>query len=147
MIPNRWRWAPAAGLLAVIALSVVVPPSWLATLDLVGLAVCHRIPSRSFFVNQTQLPVCARDTGMFITTLLGMALLAGMLRSRAADFPSRRYLAVFALFFAAWAFDGFNSYVLLLRGSLFLYMPQNWLRLLTGALDGRGGRAFRSGAF
>ncbi len=120
----------------VIALSMVVPPRWLAPLDLVGLAVCHRIPSRSFFVNQTQLPVCARDTGMFITTLLGTALLAGRLRSRAADFPRRRYLAVFALFFAVWAFDGFNSYVLLLRGSVFLYMPQNWLRLLTGALMG-----------
>lgn len=125
------------GVLLVFALAAaIVPKAWLAPLDLVGYAVCHRIPQRSFLVDQTQLPVCARDTGMFMGALLSMALLLTIVPGRPGGFPLKRYLAGFALFFAAWAFDGFNSYMLLLRGRELLYWPQNWLRLVTGSLMG-----------
>ena len=125
------------GLLLLFALAAaIVPKAWLAPLDLVGSAVCHRIPLRSFFVGQTQLPVCARDTGMFMGALLSMALLLTIVPGRPGSFPPKRYLAGFVLFVAAWAFDGFNSYVLLLRGRELFYLPQNWLRLMTGSLMG-----------
>jgi hypothetical protein len=45
-------------------------------------------------------------------------------------------LFVFAAFFLAWAFDGFNSYMALATGSPLIYQPQNWLRLTTGAFMG-----------
>lgn len=125
------------GMLLLLALAAaVVPKAWLAPLDLAGYAVCHRIPQRSFLVDQTQLPVCARDTGMFMGALLSMAVLLTIVPGRPGGFPLKRFLAGFALFFAAWAFDGFNSYVLLLRGRELFYLPQNWLRLTTGALMG-----------
>jgi hypothetical protein len=83
-----------------------------------------------------QLPLCARDTGMFTGALLGSVSFAVVQRKRAALFPGRPYLFVLAAFFLLWAFDGFNSYMMLLQGNVFLYMPQNWLRLTTGALMG-----------
>ena len=49
-----------------------VPRAWLWPLDSVGYAVCHRIPERSFFFGYNQLPVCARDTGMFGAALMGI---------------------------------------------------------------------------
>jgi uncharacterized membrane protein len=98
----------------------------------VGYAVCHRIPARSFFINTTQLPVCARDTGMFGAALLGLVLLVAVLPVRANQPPGLALSAVFVFFFFAWGFDGLNSYVALLRGTPLIYPPQNWLRLLTG---------------
>jgi hypothetical protein len=53
--------------------------------------------------------------------------------SRAAAFPKGAVLWVLIGCFAAWGFDGVNSYALLLRREVLLYTPQNWLRLLTGA--------------
>ncbi len=130
------RLWPLGALSFLTLTAAMVPKAWLAPLDLVGYAVCHRIPQRSFLVDQTQLPVCARDTGMFMGALLGIALLLTIVPGRPGGFPPKRYLAGFVLFFAAWAFDGFNSYVLLLRGNELFYMPQNWLRLVTGSLMG-----------
>ncbi|NJM42623.1 MAG: DUF2085 domain-containing protein, partial [Anaerolineae bacterium] len=127
------RFVPALVLLALCIASALVPRAWLKPLDLVGYAVCHRIPARTFFIDNTQLPVCARDTGMFGVALLGLAFLAAVLPMRANQPPRRAITAVFVLFFLAWGFDGFNSYVALLRGTPLLYPPQNWLRLVTGA--------------
>lgn len=130
------RFVPLAIFATLVLLAALVPASWLRPLDIVGNAVCHRIPERSFFVAGRQLPVCARDTGMFSATLLGIISFTLALRSRASVFPSRPYAYVFAAFFLAWAFDGFNSYWLLATGRTLIYLPQNWLRLTTGALMG-----------
>jgi hypothetical protein len=73
---------------------------------------------------------------MFLGALTGLAVLAAVAAPRAAWYPGKPYIAFFALCFLAWGFDGFNSYLLLLRGEVFLYAPQNWLRLLTGTLMG-----------
>jgi hypothetical protein len=51
---------------------------------------------------------------------------------RANQPPRKAIAAVFVVFFLAWGFDGFNSYVALLRGTPLIYPPQNWLRLATG---------------
>ena len=127
------RFAPALILAALCLVAALVPKGWLKPLDLVGYAVCHRITERSFIISNTQLPVCARDTGMFGAALLGLALFAAMLPVRANQPPPRKIAALFVLFFLAWGFDGFNSYVALLRGTPLIYPPQNWLRLVTGA--------------
>jgi uncharacterized membrane protein len=127
---------PFGALAALGLIAMLLPREWLRAFDWVGYAVCHRIPERSFFVAAQQLPVCARDTGMFIGTLTGAAWLAAALRQRAALYPARPWIFLFAAFFLAWALDGFNSYLLLLRGEPLLYMPQNWLRLTTGAFMG-----------
>lgn len=117
-------------------LAAMLPAHVINTLDVVGYAVCHRIPERSFIIAGNQLPVCARDTGMFIGVLMGVIVFALLPRRRVAGFPARPFSLALLAFFLAWAFDGFNSYLLLLLGRQFLYMPQNWLRLVTGAFMG-----------
>jgi len=127
------RWLLPVCLLAAGAASIWVPADWLRLLDLIGSAVCHRIAERSFFVAGRQLPLCARDTGMFSTALLGLLYFGLTLRQPAADPPKRPFLFFFVAFFLIWAFDGFNSYWVLLTNRTLFYPPQNWLRLTTGA--------------
>ena len=129
----RLRWTLPALLLVAAVIAIWLPADWLRWLDVVGNAVCHRISERSFFVAGRQLPLCARDTGMFSTALLGLLYFGLTLRQPAADPPRRPFIFVFIAFFLIWAFDGFNSYWVLLTGQTLFYPPQNWLRLTTGA--------------
>jgi uncharacterized membrane protein len=142
--PGRARiaWWPLAALAGVSLAAALMPESALRLFDVVGYAVCHRIPDRSFFVAGAQLPLCARDTGMFTTALLGVLGFCAFQPARASLFPTGRFRAILLAFAAAWAFDGANSYLLLARGEPFLYQPQNWLRLVTGALMGAAMSAF-----
>ena len=105
-------------------------------LDWIGYAVCHRIPSHSIFIANTQLPVCARDTGMFTGALIGIVSFAVVQRKRYTQFPRFPFVLAMAASFLMWGFDGFNSYMQLLRGTVFIYPSQNWLRLVTGAFMG-----------
>jgi len=103
---------------------------------MVGYAVCHRIPSHSFFFAGRQLPLCARCTGTFIGALTGLLGQALVLRRRhASEFPPPLVLVILAGFTLSWAGDGLNSYLNLIGGP-YLYEPRNWLRLTTGALNG-----------
>ena len=145
--PAWLRFLPLAVLAALAFIAMLLPKEALRVFDVVGYAVCHRIPSRSFIVAGAQLPVCARDTGMFSAALLGLVLFAATLQTRAALFPRRPWVFVFALAFGLWAFDGFNSYFLLATGHTLLYTPQNWLRLTTGALMGASLSAFVAALF
>ncbi len=137
------RAAPLIVLLVIALIAAVVPGAWLAPLDRVGYALCHRIPQRSYFIGGTQLPVCARDTGMFGSLLLGVVIFSlfpprqdNATRSRAARGPALPYALVLGAGFLAWGVDGFNSYLQLVTGRPLLYEPQNWLRLTTGAWMG-----------
>lgn len=136
----RYEFALVFGIIMLVA--AILPKQVFQPLDLVGYAVCHRIITRSFIINQMQLPVCARDTGMFSGVLLGVLFLASTLRSRAARFPSAKLALLLGLCFVVWGFDGFNSYLVLLRGEPLLYEPRNWLRLTTGAFMGVSLSAF-----
>lgn len=140
--PPWLRFVPLLALIAFSIVAMLLPNEAMRVFDVVGYAVCHRIPARSFFVDGTQLPVCSRDTGMFSAALLGMVIYAATLHTRASHFPRRPMLFVLAAAFLLWAFDGFNSYFLLATGNTLFYMPQNWLRLVTGALMGASLSAF-----
>jgi uncharacterized membrane protein len=140
--PPWLRYAPLLALAALSAVAMLLPHEALRIFDVVGYAVCHRIPTRSFFVGGTQLPVCARDTGMFSAALLGMVMYAATLKTRASLFPRRPMVFALGAAFLLWAFDGFNSYFLLATGQTLFYMPQNGLRLVTGALMGASLSAF-----
>jgi uncharacterized membrane protein len=145
---SAWhRWVPVAALAVLLLAASLVPADWLKVVDYAGLAVCHRIPARSFFVAQTQLPVCARDTGMFSMAVLGLLVIGLRIPTRAGGYPRGVFLALLGIFFCAWAFDGFNSYMLLLRRSEFLYAPSNTGRLVTGALMGIVLSVFASALF
>lgn len=141
--PRFWMWGGVLLALVGLALFVILTPdSVLLKADVIGAAVCHRIPSHSFFVEAHQLPLCQRCTGTFPGALTGLLIQwAVWRRRRARRFPSWRMLVVLAGFAGIWALDGFNSYTTLLTGrpeGLLGYAPQPWLRLLSGVLMGMG---------
>jgi uncharacterized membrane protein len=128
----------------VVALSVFViiffiqlPPSTLlGKTDVVGYAICHRIPERSFFLDGRQLPLCARCTGTFLGVVVGLTTMLILGRRRAARMPPLVVLGLLVMFTGFWAFDGLNSYLTFFPGAPNLYEPRNWLRLTTGMLNG-----------
>ena len=122
---------------ACVAFLIVTPGGLLFKADMVGYAVCHRITSHSFTIAGRQLPLCARCSGTFFGALIGIFGQAVVLRRRrAAEFPPPFVVVILAGFILLWAADGLNSYVTLFPNGPYLYEPQNWLRLTTGALNG-----------
>jgi uncharacterized membrane protein len=121
----------------VIIFFIQVPPATvLGKADVVGYAICHRIPDRSFFLSGQQLPLCARCTGTFLGVLVGLSALLLLGRRRASRLPPVPVLGILVMFVGVWAFDGLNSYLTFFPGAPNLYEPRNWLRLTTGLLNG-----------
>lgn len=134
---RRMAWLGAGMLVALLISFVILPPWPIVLLDAntLAYAVCHRIPSHSFVIAGRQLPLCARCSGIYLSALATLALLAA-LRPKARTFPPVPILGLFLLFFAVMGIDGLNSLSTLVPGAPTAYEPRNWLRLLTGAFDG-----------
>jgi uncharacterized membrane protein len=133
---RRGGVATFIALLAVLALFWLPPHDLLDKADRFAYAVCHRIPGHSFSVGGRQLPLCARCSGTYLGALAGISVLLALGRGRANRFPAPKFLVVFAVFMAAWAIDGANSYASFFPGMPQLYEPNNLLRLATGVLEG-----------
>jgi uncharacterized membrane protein len=138
---NLVRWfVPLAAILVLAGFLFITPPGLLGKADGVGYAVCHRIDERSFHVFGRQLPLCARCTGEFNAAAITFLFL-GFLSRKRSSMPLKGILVVLVLFFLAFAVDGSNSYLYLLKKTYegFLpqipniYIPNNTLRLLTGS--------------
>jgi uncharacterized membrane protein len=135
----RW-FVPLAALVVLAGFLFFTPPGLLGKADGIGYAVCHRIDERSFQIFGRQLPLCARCTGEFNASAITFLFL-GFVSPKRSSMPSKGILAVLALFFLAFALDGSNSYLYLLKQTYpgFLpqipnvYVPNNTLRLLTGS--------------
>ena len=137
--PRRPRLTVVAVALAVaiILLSIQLPPSTLlGKADVVGYAICHRIPEHSFTLDGRYFPLCARCTGTFLGAVVGLTAMLLRRRQRAAGLPPVSIMGVLVGFSGFWAFDGLNSYTTLFPGAPYLYEPRNWLRLTTGMLNG-----------
>ncbi len=136
---RKFRWTRVIVALSAlfIVLALAAPPySLLDKADLVGYAICHQIPERSFVLGGRPLPLCARCTGTFLGAMVGLVAVALRRRLRATRMPPVPVLGLLVAFFAMWAFDGLNSYLTLFPGAPHLYEPRNWLRLTTGMLNG-----------
>ena len=138
---NAVRWfLPLAALCTLGAFLFITPPGLLGKADGIGYAVCHRIDGRSFHIFGRQLPLCVRCTGEFNAAAITLIYLGFISRKR-SQMPNRGILAVLAGFFLAFAVDGSNSYLYLLKQTYTgflpeipnLYVPNNSLRLLTGS--------------
>lgn len=134
---SRWL-VPLAALAAFAGWLYIAPPGILGKADAIGYAVCHRISERSFHIGDRQLPLCARCSGTFTSAALTLIFLAFTARKR-GGMPHKKFYIFFILFFLAFAVDGSNSYLYLLKqttGGLQqfpnLYVPSPTLRLLTG---------------
>ena len=127
--PYRWLVYSAAGLI-LIAWLVLTPGGLLGKADAIAYAVCHRIAARSFTIGDRQLPLCARCTGMYLGFLLGLSY--QHFQGRRGSIPVLRYALMFGPLVILFGIDGLNSYLHFFPAAPSLYMPQNWLRLVTG---------------
>lgn len=96
----------------------------------VGASVCHQIPSHSFIYENFQFPLCARCTGLYVGSLIG--LLYFITQGKRKAVPDRWYRYLLLVFFVAWAGDGFNSFINDLMNRTILYETSNVTRLITG---------------
>jgi uncharacterized membrane protein len=136
---------PLAALLVFAFWFIFTPPGLLGKADAVGYAICHRIDERSFQIGERQLPLCARCTGEFYAAGITLLFLS-LVSPRKSGMPGWKLGAPLLLFLAAFAIDGSNSYLYLLKstsgemlaGIPNLYTPNNTLRLFTGSGMGIG---------
>lgn len=139
---TRWL-VPAAALIAFSVWFMIAPPGLLGKADSVGYAICHRIDERSFHIGDRQLPMCARCTGEFYAAAITLLFLS-VASPRRSGMPGWKIGIPLLIFLSAFAIDGLNSYLYLLKsttgGALDsipnLYTPNNTLRLFTGSTMG-----------
>ncbi|HEY7974431.1 MAG TPA: DUF2085 domain-containing protein [Ktedonobacterales bacterium] len=93
--------------------------------------ICAQLPTHSFYPDGQQLPLCARNTGVYLGFALGFVTLLGAGRVRASRLPGLPVALALVGLVGLMAVDGFNSLFLDL-GLPHLYQPQNMLRLLSG---------------
>lgn len=139
MNPSAKRWIKrflVAGAYAIIlSFLLATPDSPLEKANWIAYAVCHRMPSHSLLLNEQAMPLCARCTGTFLGSVLALVAYA-LFRPKASELPPTRIVIVLFSFTVLWALDGLNSFVTDLTPWAGVYPPQNWLRLLTGTLNG-----------
>lgn len=140
---GRIAWVSLVVSLLVIATFLLSPP-WtvLGKTQLVGYAICHQIPARSFHLTGHQLPLCARCTGIYMGALTSFVLMTLRGRRRAARLPPVPIVLTLIGFIVILGIDGINSYLSFFPNMPHLYQPQNWLRLTTGSLEGLALSAF-----
>ena len=118
---------------AILAYSFAIPGDLRYKLSVLGFGVCHQIGTHSYFIDEHQLPLCARCSGIYLGAFASLGLLV-VLRRRSSRLPAAVVLVVLALFFGAMAADGINSTLQNLDAGL--WESTNLLRLLTGSLAG-----------
>jgi uncharacterized membrane protein len=101
-----------------------------AALHWLGYGLCHQIPERSFFGGGHQLPVCARDTGIYLGFVVALLVMALLDRGRRrAGMPPAWLLGVGFAALVALGWDGITSYA-------GLRVTTNVIRLATGTGTG-----------
>ncbi len=115
------------------------PEGILGKADAVGYAVCHRLDHRSFHIGDYQFSLCARCTGQYLGAVLGITFLTIFRRYRSGR-PPWIVIGILLVLAAGYALDGVNSFLHLIPGTekLWLYEPNNTLRLITGMGVGLG---------
>ncbi len=128
--------AIVAIVLVVLILVVLVSPGQTISVAYwVGYAVCHQMPSHSFFMGKHQMPLCARCTGTFLASLVTVLWFLVVKRDRKTLLPPLPIEFVLLAFLAIWALDGLNG--TLAELNLFhLYAPGNSIRVVSGLLAG-----------
>lgn len=125
-----WRWA-FLGFFGALLLALVFSPG--APLEWKMYAVVHGVCAQqhNIFLGDLQFPLCARNSGIYLSFLVTMIFFYTIGRGRAGRIPPWPISVVLLLLVAIMAVDGFNSLFVDI-GLDNLYTPDNFLRTLTG---------------
>ena len=96
----------------------------------IGSSLCHQIPSHGFQTNGIPFPVCARCSGLYLGSFIGLAY--GFLSGKKTGLPKKEYLILLAVLFFLWGLDGANSFISDFINHPFLHTTTNTTRLVTG---------------
>jgi uncharacterized membrane protein len=96
----------------------------------VGSSVCHQIPSHSFETSGIQFPLCARCSGLYLGSFIGLVFC--FIQGRRKAIPKKGYVILLAVLFLAWAGDGINSFLTGFLNKTIIYETTNITRLITG---------------
>ncbi len=94
-----------------------------------GSLVCHQLQERTIFLDGLPLPVCARDTGIYLGIFVSIMFITVTRRWDSDKPPELRYSLLLCLATVPMMIDGVSSY-------LGLRESNNFLRILTGGLFG-----------
>ncbi len=97
--------------------------------------VCAQLPTHSFYPGGEHLPLCSRNTGIYLGFLVTLVTLYLTGRGQGQRLPTLPIALVLICGILALVIDGSNS-LLLDLGLPHLYRPHNLLRLATGMLTG-----------
>src|SRR5947209_19058271 len=86
--------------------------------------ICAQLATHSFYPGGERLPLCARNTGIYLGFMVTLLTLYATRRGRVQRLPSWPMVAVLISGIFAMAVDGFNSFLLDL-GQPHLYQPHN----------------------
>lgn len=101
----------------------------------IAYGICPQRPGHSLFFGDVQMPIEAREGGMFAGFILGFMYLVALKRGRAAKVPPPRILALLVGFIALMGLDGLNA----VAYDLYLptpYVPNLFMRWGSGLLTG-----------
>jgi uncharacterized membrane protein len=122
---------------AIISLFLAAtPPGLWEKARIIGYALCHQLPQRSFFIHEHQTPLCARCTGMYLGFSIGLIFMILRRRTHAARMPPTAIIAVLIGFITIMGIDGINSTISIIPGAPQLYHTTNIHRIVTGTLFG-----------
>lgn len=131
--PPTWLLA-ALGAVYLIALGVLLfapGGTFIERLRALDGGICAQLPGHSFKPANVQLPLCARNTGIYLGFASTLLLLVFSRRLRASQLPPVPVMLMLGAAVAFMGVDGFNSFFLDLRLP-HLYEPHNLLRLASG---------------
>ncbi len=131
---NRQQWAVGVLGLALAAF-LLAPWSLYDKLWAIAYGICPQRPGHSLFFGGVQMPIEAREGGLFGGFLLAVIYLIIIGRGGAWQLPSRKMLVILIGFIAVMGVDGINA----VAYDLYLptpYVPNLYLRLGIGLLTG-----------
>ena len=131
---NRRQWAIWI-LGSIVFLFLLAPWPLYDKLWAIAYGICPQRPGHSLFFGNVQMPIEAREGGIFAGFLLGLAYLVILGRGRARNLPPTKILIILVGFIALMGIDGLNA----LAYDLYLptlYTPDLYMRLGTGLLTG-----------
>lgn len=129
------------GLLALLYLALLAALVWwpgatlLERLRWVDSGICAQLLTHSLYPGGERLPLCSRNTGIYLGFFVTLIILYARKRGRAQALPSKPLAIALGGGILFLAVDGINS-LLVDLGLSHLYHPNNLLRLASGLLAG-----------